>query len=102
MLYNPKWERHTKEPSVSGLIAFLAGQNPATEYNYTNPMDCLLCRYLRSIGHDVRYVEMNECETRDGNIFKFPDELRQIAIGNHHDGWTYGGALELALQITSQ
>ena len=34
MLYDPKWEVKTKEPSVEGLIAWLETKNPKQKYDY--------------------------------------------------------------------
>ncbi len=41
----------TFTPDLRGLVAWLETQNPATEYDFDDTHDCLLCRFSKENGY---------------------------------------------------
>jgi hypothetical protein len=79
MLYDPKWEKKVDPLSLDGVIAWLETQDPATEYDWSSTLNCLLCRYLKSQGWNLlAYVSM--ATLTQSKAMERP--------------WTYGAALE--------
>ncbi len=82
--------------SVTGLIAWLETQDPATEYPYSSNDDCLLCRYFRARGVSLGgLAPMGSMTWGDatGNDHILPPELNRVSRGYP---WTYGAALARA------
>jgi hypothetical protein len=50
VLYDPKWEKTVNPLKIEALIAWLATQNPATSYDYTDPRLCLAAQYFKHHG----------------------------------------------------
>ena len=44
MLYDPKWAEKQDVFSLESLISWLEKQPGQTEYNYCNPMECLIAQ----------------------------------------------------------
>ncbi len=79
-----------------GLIAWLETQDPETEYDYTDPADCLLCRYFRAVGvplKDGKAVDSLDWTDKNGNDHLLSRELNQISLEGPDN---YGGALARA------
>ena len=82
--------------SVTGLIAWLETQDPATKYDYLSNDDCLLCRYFRARGIPLSgFVPMGSVTWGDaaGNDHILPPELNHVGRGRPHN---YGAALARA------
>lgn len=82
--------------SVTGLIAWLETQDPATEYRYLSNHDCLICRYFCARGVSLaRHSPMGSRTWGDaaGNAHILPPELNLASRGHP---WTYGAALARA------
>jgi len=85
--------------SVPGLIVWLEGQDPETEYNYVDSDDCLLCRYFRARGVSLRdYEPMGSVDwsDKDGYDHDLPEELDNISVSGEHN---YGAALARAKEM---
>ena len=76
--------------SVEGLLAWLDTQDPATEYDYFDTDDCLLCRYGRARGLKVKWAGGNSIRIGRIRHEVFPENTF-IACA---DPWTYGAAAQ--------
>lgn len=77
--------------SVAGLAAWLRTQDPSTRYVYTDPFDCLLCRYFTARGVRHKGVTHNELM----GVREFPESMKWVSQGAFSldgDRWTYGAA----------
>lgn len=103
MLYDPKWEKQAEtkaDPlSLEALIAWLEKQPASIEYDYTDPRDCLLCRYFKAHGYSNPAISGAEMD-HDGGHTYFPDIFRKIA-NDSLDGENYGAALKRARKLTN-
>lgn len=101
MLYDPKWEVKADPFKLETLIAWLETQNPRTEYDYTNPQDCVLCRYFTAQGFKGVNVAQNLLwhEGAAGHT-KFPEAMWNVAYCDRDPG-TYGAVLKRARKISA-
>ncbi len=84
--------------SVPALIAWLETQDPATEYDFIDGADCLICRYFRAQGIPLGIGEVvNPMSWRDKNGMShpLPAEFNNISNGGGKP-WNYGAALARA------
>ncbi len=51
MLYDKRWDAKVEQPSLTGLIAWLEKQPGGTTYDFGDPYNCLVARYLQAIAH---------------------------------------------------
>ena len=99
MLFNPDWEKPAVM-SVEGLVAWLEGKDPQTEYTYSDHRHCLVAQYLKANGYqDVKVYSIGYFEHADGTGDDYPTEFDQIAIGYPFD---FGHALDRAKKHLSQ
>lgn len=83
MLYDPKWETKTKEPSLADFIAWLETQPPEKTYKWLDAKEPCLCdQYFAFKG--VQWKAHDEIEERDGV------RINSIALHQPH---TFGAAL---------
>lgn len=75
--------------SVPGLIAWLEGQDPETEYEWVSTQNCLAARYLRA----RTGVKQPSTEFSFLKVFGDTDSYDRIAYSLPH---TYGAALARA------
>lgn len=88
--------------SLEGLIAWLREQDPATEYNFKDIRDCLLCRYFKAKG--LTGVSVGGATYRaDGQRGLLPYEMTSAVVRrNAFGGWDYGTALSRALALQAR
>lgn len=112
MLYDKRWDKQIEtkpEPlSLAGLVAWLETQNPMTTYRYTNIDDCLVIRYVRSLGYKDAWGATGYRPSFNyspwgilPSIFfmkRIPVEMLEIANGGFYRE-TYGAALERARKL---
>lgn len=84
--------------SLASLIAWLETKDPAAEYNYSDPSNCLMCQYLRCSGVDVRSITLNYWTDSNGARAVFPRVLQDVSSGHNRSDrlwrvWTFGAAL---------
>lgn len=84
------------EPSLEGLLRWLEGQDPQTEYDFCDIHDCLLCRYVRACGHTVHNLGPYTWTDDDGRDHRLPYGLNAVSNAwsprfTIHDR-TYGAA----------
>jgi len=98
MLYDPKWEQQTKaDPlSLESLIAWLEKQPADGEYDYTDPLNCLMCQYFSAQGLSVRDAGPRDVALTDGNVIYIPSTFYNVANG---DDRSMGGALARARDL---
>lgn len=96
MLNNPNWNAVKQDIfTKESLIAWLEQQDPDTTYRYTNGRDCLICRYLKTMGLDVSYVSPTTYVV-DDIWYSLPAVLNTISLKGYG---TYGRALVAARGI---
>ena len=78
--------------SLDGLIEWLEKQPKKTTYQYENPRDCLLCRYLRDNGVNATIVSPTSY-FKDGKFIPFPDARLNTASRQRGGPLTYEAAL---------
>ena len=81
--------------TVEALAAWLAKQDPATEYDYGNIEDCLLCRYGRAIGLDVMSAGGSYIRTAVGEAGEHHIPGVFVVVGRAP--YTYGAAHKRAI-----
>lgn len=87
MLYDPKWEVKTKEPTLSGFVAWLETQDPQESFDYwTCDGRCAVDLYLATIGSDLNFGSNNVTRHLNGLAYK------AFLMGEP----TFGGLLEIA------
>lgn len=81
--------------TVDKIKGWLLKQHPSTGYIYSDGLDCLLARYLKS--HDLHYyvdsiwIRDVTSERDHESNFRYPPELNEIS--HNSASFTYGGAL---------
>jgi hypothetical protein len=97
MLYDPKWRQRTKaDPfSLRTLVAWLETRDPRERYDYSDPNDCLLCRYFKDHGWEQPVVDPFGVSERYKEVQPYPAAFLKIA-GHFDDCWTMGAALKRA------
>lgn len=88
MLYDPKWEPKTKDKSFASFIAWLETQPADAAYDYCNPQQCAVAKWLASMGeHPIIDVTILGQDFWESVNVPFADD------------WTYGKALERARKL---
>src|SRR6266550_4661995 len=99
MLYDSKWQTKADPFLLSTLLVWLETREPDEKYNYTNPADCLLCRYFADHGWKQPLVDYSG--VYEGEFDKvgqpYPVAFWKIA-GPGANIWTMGAALKRAQQ----
>ncbi len=87
MLFDPKWEAKTKEPSLAGFIAWLETQDPVAEYPWTSCFGkCAVSEYFVHVSGSVdKHYDLWGTH--------LSTDLDMLA---HQSPWTYGALLERA------
>jgi len=102
MLYDPKREVETKRQddllTLRSLIAWLEKKNPAGEYDYIDPFDCLLCRYFKDAGFKEVHVGPWAWSAVGVIERRLPPYFNEVANGTYD---TYGAALHRARALLS-
>lgn len=87
-----------KPLTMGALRTWLKSQDPTTIYNYNKPTDCLMARFGRAQGYDVKSAGIDQLSLNDGTSVPFRSELdvhvayyRSTAETDYYR--TYGGAL---------
>lgn len=109
MLYDTRWDQspsHTakalkQSPFLSGLIAWLDGQEPEKEYCYHSSGSCLMAQYYQSLGYanalaggDFIYLDQHSIKQT-----KFPSAFADIAANYPR---TFGAALLRARAVMKE
>ena len=91
--------------TLQGLHDWLETQDPSTEYDYTDPQDCLLCRFLRDTGNArepwVDPMMWSDSLTEHTRSFSryLPSHVNEVSNGVLRSDWTYGAALARAKEL---
>ena len=89
-----------KDPiSVEGLADWLRKQDPDTKYMFLSCSDCLIARYLKSLGLPVSSVGSPMWHDTNGMSHDFPPGMDGVAVAAPR---TYGAALKRAEKLLEE
>jgi len=90
--------------TTEALVEWLRGQPGDTTYRYTDAGNCLLCRYLKSIGHkQVGVGPFSWDDYVSDRNHPLPERWNEISRGTSlADSWIYSAALALAEALLKQ
>lgn len=84
MLYDPKWEVKTKQPSIEGFVAWLRKQPADKTFEYWDCRKCAVGQYLRTFGSS--WDKMFYGPDRDNDLLSslndIPTRAYKAAIGS--------------------
>lgn len=101
MLYDPKWRIRNDPFALASLIAWLEGQEPLTDYCYSNTGECLLARYFTACGFNKVIMAAGffyhwPRPSPAYEMTKLPPHFNDIAKGKLR---TFGAALARAREL---
>ena len=86
-----------QHPTVEGLANWLESLPGETTYSYVNNLDCLLCRYFKSVGLDVESMWASTWLDASGVEHDLPSGCRgPLNMTSSEHPHTYSAALERA------
>lgn len=89
--------------TLQGLHDWLETQDPSTTYDYTSPSDCLLCRFLKSLGYEEPMVSLvgYRMDFQSDSV-NLPEHLNDVSyVGSEFENLprNYGAAFARAKEL---